>query len=60
MAAQAKPVGGNILLHACDTIVHLKKGKGDQRIVKIIQSPSMPEGDGSFVITPGGVQDCTD
>jgi len=60
MASQAKPIGGNIMLHACDVIVQLKKGKGDQRIAKVVQSPLMPEGDASFVISPGGVQDCSD
>ena len=39
MASQAKAVGGNIMMHACDHIVQLRKGKGDQRIAKIVDSP---------------------
>lgn len=38
-----KPVGGNILAHASTTRVQLKKGKDEQRVAKIYDSPLMPE-----------------
>ena len=39
MVIQAAPkaVGGNILMHAADTIVQLRKGKGDQRSAAAIR-----------------------
>lgn len=58
--AQAKPVGGNIMGHACDHIVQLRKGRGENRIAKMMQSPSIGEGEASFSISPGGVIDTTD
>jgi DNA repair protein RAD51 len=51
-----KPVGGNILAHASTTRVHLKKGKGEQRIAKLIDSPSMPEADAVYMITGKGIE----
>jgi len=54
-----KPVGGHILAHASTTRVMLKKGKEDQRIARIYDSPSMPEADCIFRITLGGIDDAT-
>eukprot|EP00605_Chrysophyceae_sp_TOSAG23-4_P000547 GSChrysophyteH1.ASY1.ANO1.616.1 assembled CDS len=51
------PVGGHVLAHASTTRVFLKKGKGEQRIAKIYDSPLMPEAEATFQITPGGVAD---
>ncbi|KAH0477603.1 MAG: uncharacterized protein KVP18_000039 [Porospora cf. gigantea A] len=51
------PVGGHILAHASQTRLYLRKGKGDSRICKVYDSPSLPEGDAVFTITPGGVDD---
>ncbi len=43
-----KPVGGHVLAHASTTRVMLKKGKGEQRIAKIFDSPLMPEEEVNF------------
>lgn len=43
-----KPVGGNILAHASTTRLFLRKGKGEQRVCKIFDSPSIPEGECIF------------
>jgi meiotic recombination protein DMC1 len=56
----AKAVGGNIMAHACDHIIQMRKGKGEQRIVKIIQSPCMGEGECAISITAGGIIDAVD
>lgn len=48
-----KPVGGHVLAHASTTRVMLKKGKAEQRIAKIFDSPLMPEEDATFAITNG-------
>jgi meiotic recombination protein DMC1 len=52
-----KPVGGHVLAHASTTRVMLKKGKGEQRIAKIFDSPLMPEEEATFQISNGGICD---
>ena len=37
-----------------------RKGRGDQRIAKVIDSPCLPESEATFAITTGGVSDATD
>ena len=55
-----KPVGGNILAHAVNTRIMLRKGKGAQRIAKIVQSPLCGELEAHFELTEGGVQSVMD
>lgn len=59
MAFQAdkKPLGGHVLSHASATRVALRKGRGDERIAKIVDSPEMPEAEATYRITPGGIDD---
>merc|ERR1740117_445350 len=45
MGPQVKPIGGHIVGHASQTRLALRKGKGDTRICKIYDSPSLPEGE---------------
>ncbi|KAK9729100.1 Meiotic recombination protein dmc1 [Basidiobolus ranarum] len=42
-APDKKPIGGHILAHASTTRLSLRKGRGEQRIAKIADSPDMPE-----------------
>ena len=53
----AKPVGGHVLAHASCTRIMLKKGKGEERIAKIYDSPLMPEEEATFAIRNGGIED---
>jgi len=46
-----KPIGGHVLAHASTVRISLKKGRGEQRIAKIYDSPDMPEADCTFQIT---------
>jgi len=55
-----KPVGGHILAHLVDTRVYLRKGRGDQRIARIEDSPRLPVAEATFCIAAGGIQDPTD
>ena len=55
-----KPIGGNIMAHASTTRLKFRKGRGEQRVVKIIDSPHLPEADAVFAITEQGVCDATD
>ena len=52
-----KPIGGNIIAHASTTRLKLRKGRGESRICKIIDSPTLPEGDATFAITGNGIAD---
>lgn len=55
-----KPVGGNILAHASTTRLYFRKGKGDERVCKIYDSPCLPESDCTFKITDHGIDDADD
>ena len=54
-ADNKKPIGGHVLAHASTTRLYLKKGRGDERIAKLYDSPDMPEADCTFKIASGGV-----
>jgi len=51
------PVGGHILAHQAGTRLYLRKSKGDTRIVRMVDSPNLPEGETIFRITPEGIKD---
>lgn len=52
-----KPIGGNIMAHASQTRLYLRKGRGETRICKIYDSPSLPEAEATFQISNGGIID---
>ena len=54
-----KPIGGNIMAHASTTRLYLRKGRGETRIVKIYDSPSLPESEATYAISKGGIEDTT-
>lgn len=51
------PIGGNVLAHAATTRIYLRKSKEDKRIVRLVDSPDMPEGECVIKITPNGIKD---
>jgi DNA repair protein RAD51 len=55
-----KPIGGNIIAHASTTRLRLRKGRGENRICTVFDSPTLPEADAQFAIGPQGVCDSTD
>ncbi|CAO1612621.1 unnamed protein product [Parajaminaea phylloscopi] len=55
-----KPIGGNIVAHASTTRLSFRKGRGTQRIVKVIDSPCLPEAEAVFSIGPEGIIDPVD
>ncbi len=55
-----KPIGGNILAHASTTRLYLRKGKGEQRVCKVYDSPLLPESEATFQLGNGGVDDPLD
>lgn len=52
-----KPIGGNIMAHASQTRLSLRKGRGETRVCKIYDSPPLPESEATFQITAGGITD---
>ncbi|GAX75141.1 hypothetical protein CEUSTIGMA_g2585.t1 [Chlamydomonas eustigma] len=50
-----KPVGGHVLAHASTTRISLRKGKAEQRVAKIVQSPNLAEAEASFAISNEGI-----
>lgn len=52
-----KPIGGHVLAHAVQTRVMLRKGQGEDRVCKLVDSPMMPLSEATFTITNGGCVD---
>jgi len=52
-----KPIGGHVMAHASTTRLMLRKGRGDQRICKIYDSPCLPESEAIYCLGEGGVMD---
>jgi DNA repair protein RAD51 len=52
-----KPIGGNIVAHSSTTRLSLRKGRGNARICKIFDSPSLPEAEAVFTINEDGIGD---
>lgn len=51
------PIGGHVLAHAATYRLYLRKGKEEKRVARLVDSPSMPEGECVFRVTPEGVKD---
>ncbi|CAO0791847.1 unnamed protein product [Mucor circinelloides] len=55
-----KPAGGNIIAHASCTRLQLRKGRGENRICKIYDSPSLAESECTFAIMEDGISDAVE
>ncbi|WP_255198090.1 DNA repair and recombination protein RadA [Halorarius litoreus] len=51
-----KPIGGNILGHKSTFRMYLKKSKGDKRIVKLVDAPNLPDGEGIMRVQNEGLK----
>lgn len=60
MPSHPKPVGGHILAHFSTTRIMLRKGRAEQRVAKIFDSPWLPESECVFEIYGGGVRNGSD
>jgi len=49
------PIGGNVLAHAATTRLYMRKSKEEKRIVRLVDSPNMPEGECVIKISPDGI-----
>jgi len=52
-----QPTGGNILAHAPQTRIYLRRTRRNERIARLIDSPYLPEGEIIFEITSDGIRD---
>ncbi len=50
-------IGGHIVAHASTFRVYLRKGKKGTRVAKLVDSPSMPEGEAGFYVDTNGIKD---
>ncbi|KAG0060920.1 Meiotic recombination protein dmc1 [Linnemannia elongata] len=57
VADPKKPVGGHIMAHASTTRLYLRKGRGEERIAKVYDSPDVPEAEAPYAIAAGGIID---
>ena len=55
-----KPIGGNIIAHASTTRLYCRKARGENRVIKIYDSPCLPEGEATFSIQGSGIGDAQD
>ena len=51
------PIGGHIVGHASTFRIYLRKGKKGSRVAKLVDSPSLPEGEASFYLETSGLKD---
>lgn len=51
------PIGGEIVAHNSKTRLYLRKAKGDKRVAKLVDSPSLPDGECVFNVTQNGIED---
>jgi DNA repair protein RadA len=51
------PIGGNVIAHAATTRLYLRKSKEEKRIIRLVDSPSQPEGECVIKVTPDGIKD---
>jgi len=49
--------GGHIVAHGATIRIFLRKGKGEQRVAKVVDAPNLPESDTVFTITEDGIKD---
>ncbi len=52
-----RPIGGNVLGHAATFRLYLRKSREQKRIVKLIDSPSLPDAETIFKVTEEGIRD---
>ena len=50
-------IGGHIVAHASTFRIYLRKGKKGTRVAKLIDSPSMQEGEANFYVDETGIKD---
>jgi DNA repair protein RadA len=52
-----RPIGGNIVAHTATYRVYIRKSKGEKRIVRLVDSPNLPEREVVISVTEAGIRD---
>ncbi|RLF03973.1 MAG: DNA repair and recombination protein RadA [Thermoprotei archaeon] len=52
-----RAAGGHVLSHAPLAILYVRKATGNKRIIRVVDSPHLPEREAVFVITDDGIRD---
>ncbi|MFT7615753.1 MAG: DNA repair protein RadA [Candidatus Woesearchaeota archaeon] len=50
-------IGGHIVAHSSTFRMYLRKGKKGCRVVKLIDSPNLPDGEAAYMVTTGGLEE---
>ena len=50
-----KAVGGHVLAHASHVRCSVRKGRGGNRVLKVVDAPNLKEAEAEFEITDGGI-----
>ena len=50
-------IGGHVVAHASTFRIYLRKGKKGSRVAKLVDSPSLAEGEAPFMVTGEGLKD---
>ncbi len=51
------PIGGNVVGHATKQRLYLRKSKENKRVAKLVDSPSLPDGEAIYLVTENGIED---
>ncbi len=51
------PIGGHIVGHNSKTRIYLRKAKENKRVAKLVDSPSLPDGEAIYSLTDAGIED---
>lgn len=57
LSPDPQPVGGHVMAHASTIRLSVRKGKAEQRLCKVVDSPNLPEGEASYAIGVTGIED---
>eukprot|EP00756_Hemistasia_phaeocysticola_P023071 Hpha_TRINITY_DN15870_c2_g1::TRINITY_DN15870_c2_g1_i1::g.187391::m.187391/K04482/RAD51; DNA repair protein RAD51 len=59
-ASGPKPIGGHVIAHASTTRLFLRKGRGETRMCRVYDSPSIAENEAAYAIFEDGISDARD
>jgi DNA repair protein RadA len=51
------PIGGHVVAHNSKVRLYLRKAKGEKRVAKLVDSPSLPDGEAVYRVTENGIED---
>ena len=51
------PIGGHVLAHASTYRIYLRRSKGEKRVARLVDSPSLPDAECVFQVTNKGIGD---